>query len=215
MNAALPLISAVLLAAPSVASGASLSYLFTLRQVTCGEQALHADTQTDDWSAGLSIPAAGKDTGSSASQRSSPGRDSIHVVSSATGDAFRASSFFIVRFSLDEPAVVTLTGSLMFIGATGTSCISLVNLAHPEESVINEIIIAPPAASETRSLHMTRALEAGTYYLDAMVYGGGDGTPAVAGLEMVFSIPEPAGLLPAAGALTCLLRRRRSGSFSL
>ena len=196
---------------PSTAAGrgASLSYVAAWRLLECGLGLVSPPGEFDEWNEGLAIAATGTDSGGVASQRSVFREDSIHVVSRIAGDASRGTSFLQVTFSLDETTACSLTGTLSLLGSDGVSCVSLVDLAHQEWALINEIIIAPPGQSEVRPLSFALVLAPGTYMLEAMLYGGGDHAATSGGIDLVFSIPEPAALLPAAGAVLLFRRQRR------
>ena len=95
---------------------------------------------------------------------------------------------------------------------SGFACVSLVNLAHHETLLLNEIAGDPPGSQLERSWSAGGVLEAGNYTLDAIIYAGGTGPAHSGALAMQFSVPEPSacGLLLAAGL--CGMRARTHGT---
>lgn len=195
------LLAALCLAAPA-AHGAVLSYTSAYRYVEGGSQTF----QSIDPFGLFDESVAGLD--SLATHRSSLGTSAILLASRITGQSERGAAFFKVDFVLDEAVAWSLTGSFELLGSNGLACVSLINLADTDAPLVNEIIDAPSLASERRVLHFGGVLAAGSYTLDALVYGGGENQFARGGIDAVFTIPEPGAsllllvtvaLLPGAG----------------
>ncbi len=190
------------LAAP-VAQGAVLSYTEVFRYLESG---LTTYQSTDPF-ADSELSIAGLD--SLAMQRLALGDSAIVLSSRIAGLTGRGTSFLKVTFSLDEPSAWSLTGSFGLLGSDGIACVSFQDMAHRETTIVNEIIFAPPLVSETRALQFGGVLAAGSYSLEAMIYGGGDNQMARASIDAVFTIPEPGASLLSVAALMLAARRRR------
>ncbi|HWB06243.1 MAG TPA: hypothetical protein VG796_24685 [Verrucomicrobiales bacterium] len=199
------------------AKGATLSYLSASRSLQGEESVAVPDTEFADFDAsvvGIFLdPNTGPRPGCRAAQRSTLGGEAITVASTISGDAARGVSLFHIVFHLDATAAYALSGSMHLLGTSGFACVSFRNVAQPDESIINEILFAPPQISEMRPLLFTGSLEAGDYLLEAMIYGGGDNRPTEGSLDVLFTIPEPrSALLAGTGlALWCRFRTRRAG----
>ncbi len=196
------LLAALCLAAPA-AHGAVLSYTSAYRYVEGGSQTF----QSIDPFGLFDESVAGLD--SMATHRSSLGTTAILLASRITGQSERGAAFFKVDFVLDEAAAWSLTGSFELLGRDGIACVSLQDLAHRDTTIVNEIIFAPQLDLETRSLQFGGVLAAGSYSLEAMIYGGGDNQMARASIDAVFTIPEPGASLLSVVALMLAARRRR------
>ena len=201
------LIAALCLAAEATAAhGAVLSYTSAYRYVEGGDRTF----QTTDPFSDLDVGVVGLD--STATHRSSLGAGVIRLSSRITGLTERGAAFFVVDFILDEPAAWSLTGSFELLGSNGVACISLLNLANRDAPLVHELIDSPPLGAQSRALQFGGVLPAGSYTLDALIYGGGNNQPARGGIDAVFTIPEPGAplLLLFAVALLRGAGRRRS-----
>ena len=185
MKSARRLLIAILCLTAPAACGAALSYTEGYRYLEAG---LETFESTDPFG-GLDRAVAGFD--SLASQRSLPAATAIIVSSRISGTTERAAAFFKISFNLDAPSAWSLTGSFELLGSAGLACVSFQDLAHRDTLIVNEIIYAPPLISETRILQFGGVLPAGSYTLEAMIYGGGDNLFTRGGIDAVFRIPEP------------------------
>ena len=201
----LPLLFATLCLAAPAAHGAVLSFTSAYRYVEGGDQTFQSTDPFSD----LDVGVAGLD--STATHRSSLGAGVIRLSSRITGLTERGAAFFVVDFVLDDPAAWSLTGSFELLGSNGFACISLLNLANRDAPLVHELIDSPPLGAQTRVLHFGGVLPAGSYTLDALIYGGGNNQLARGGIDAVFTIPEPGAplLLLAAVALLRGAGRRR------
>ena len=136
----------------------------------------------------------------------------VSVLSHVSGAAMQGLSVMKVTFRLTEPSLWSANGSFSLLGESGFACVSLVNLAHHDTLLLNEIAGDPPARLLERSWSASGVLEAGNYTVDAIIYTGGTGAAHSGSLAMHFSIPEPSacGMLLAAGL--CWMRARTQGT---
>ena len=212
MSAA-PLPALVLLTlSAATARAAVLTYDLAYRFLEVGSEGRGPAGEFLDWDETLTglyeDPGQGLRQGGWGSQRSTLRPEGIAVLSTFSGGALRVSSFCKIDFTLDAPAAWSLTGRLSLIGSNGFVCVGLVDFANRDAPPVTQIISAPPAVAESRTLNFSGVLPPGRYSLEAMIYGGGDNLPTTGTLAVVFTIPEPRALWIVAAALSFMGRRR-------
>jgi hypothetical protein len=213
MKKLLRLLTAALCTGAAGVQAASLSFSSAIRSVGGADALEKPATEFADFDASVTgivfdPGLGGLREGCRASQQSVLGAQTITVLSEISGDSGTGVSLFHVSFRLDHAAAWSLAGTMSLLGTAGFACVSFQDLAHQDTLLINEIIFAPPRASESRPLFFSGVLEPGSYMLEAMVYGGGDNLPTLGELNVVFSIPEPGSLTLMGIALVA--RRRRA-----
>ena len=213
MSAALLPALVLLTLSAATARAAVLTYDLAYRFLEVGSEGRGPAGEFLDWDETMSgmfdDPELGLREGGWGRQQSTLGTGTVEVRSTLNGGALRVSSFCKIDFTLDAPAAWSLTGRLSLIGSNGFACVALVDFANRDAPPVNQIISAPPAVAESRTLNFSGVLPPGRYTLEAMIYGGGDQQTTTGELAVLFTIPEPDALWIAAAAL-CLMGRRRA-----